>query len=214
MIMTLFAVDTPFPDQTQRQALAAALLDDPHADNGVCDRFRVPDQAVIRLVAPDKVLGFRGSILEPFAGGSSVCSNFWLVPNDNLDGLVQALDQATQRALAGETDPEEWDGVLIGVWAHPGCTQSLVACIGSGDWASEFEEGISYPLDQLMWLACGGNDNSPHNLLDRWPRGTPLGLDVRELLMSAITDEERTSAVASWQDHHPSLLAGPKAFRA
>jgi hypothetical protein len=122
-------------------------------------------------------------------------------------------------------NPEDGDGAITGVWIHPGSDVALVGCIASGDWAASLDETLNeataYDWERSTWLAFGGNDNGPHNLLDESADDDEfadedgyqckiLPPSLLDTLYGATLPKMATEALEVWQATRSGVLNGWK----
>lgn len=204
------ATPSILPDLATRKKLARQLKKDPAADQGVCDGFRIPDQAVLRFRGtPEQLSQSSMTPVSVFEGGSCITSYFWLVPKASVEAFLEKLDQATTATLPGGCNPEPEDGALACVWESPACDVSLVAWLAAGDFAADFDgcpEADFDAFDGVVPLMFGGNDNGPCQLLQEWPEGKVFDAGLKKLLTSAITKEAREEALEVWAEESPELM--------
>lgn len=205
---------TGFPTKAHRQVSARVLAQviDLEPDNeGICDGFRSPDEVIARK---------RDSIADPsyefgdvFGLGSSVTSNFWLVPLPDLEQALETVDKAVLAALPAGLNPVGGDACLTGVWLDDAAPDALVGCIASGDWAAtldaHFHEAGAYDWDRATWLAFGGADNGPQMLLEACSdEGKTLPSSTLDLLYGSVVQSIANEVAGQWQEDHPDVLAG------
>jgi hypothetical protein len=217
MTLPPFVWDEPsLPTLKQRQALSGALAtqlaSETDNESYLCDGFRVPDEAVLRLRDLDGIEGYEpGLILAP---GSSVTSDFWLVALDDVEEFLAELDAAAVGTLPNGYCIDVEDSVVLGVWRHPESTRALVGSIGAGDWAADFadiaQEDSGHPVwKRVVPLLFGGNDNGPHSLLDTLKAdGAVLPPEDAALLWGAVHPDVAGDVLATWVEKCPSVLDG------
>lgn len=204
------------PSLEQRQALSQALAAQmaSETDNGgyLCDGFRVPDEAVLRLRDMEGCADYEPGLI--LAAGSSLTSDFWMVALDDVEEFLAELDDAVIKILPNGYCADLEDSGVLGVWRHPGSAHALVGSIASGDWAADFagiaEEESGHPVWQRgVPLLFGGNDNGPHNLLDSLrDKGSVLPGSDLDLLASAVHPRVIGETLGVWLKGSPSVLNG------
>ena len=212
--MTAAPSASTLPDLAARQKTARALKKDPSGDTGVCDGFRIPDQAVVRFrCTPQEVSKLSMSTVQIFEGGSCITSYFWLVPNASIDGFLGMLDQATTAILPKGFNPAPDDGVMTCVWQHKSCDMSLVGWLAAGDWAALFDGHPQVTIKAFPGvtpLMYGGNDNGPCMIFDEWPAGKLLEPSVEKMIKASITKDALEEAVEVWAEQALRRTQAPK----
>ena len=218
----MLTTSSAFPDASARQeaahAVATALVG---SSDGLCDGFRAPDEAVVRLRCS---AGEAPSLIDHMGGGSSITSAFFLVPVEDAEAMLQSIDGAAQKAMPQGFNPEDLDGALVGAWTHPGSPLVLVGCLASGDWgaslpktldeAQALDETHGQSWDRVKGVLFPGNDNGPHNLLESSDdEGVELEASTLDLLYAAITPALAKETLAIWREDYEDVLGewkGPK----
>lgn len=193
------------PDSAQRAALALALgrqlVSETESEQWLCDGFRVPDEAWGRFREPKAVEDY--SVADTLSVGSSVTSNFWVVPVENVERVLAALDSCVLKALPQGLAPSTDDSAALCVWRHPGSVQTLVGCIAFGDWAAELDShfGGQTNLEAATPVLFGGNDNGVHNLLEALEDdGEEAEPSTLELLWAAVHPDLREQTWEDWKE--------------
>lgn len=199
------------PDRVQRAALALALgrqlVSETETEQWLCDGFRVPDEAWGRFRDPKVVEDY--SVADTLSVGSSVTSNFWVVPVENVEPVLAALDACVIKALPQGLDPQLDDSAALGVWRHPGSAQALVGCVAFGDWAAELDSHFDGQaiLDSAKPVLFGGNDNGVHNLLEAFDdEGEPVEPATLELLWATVHPDLREQTWEDWNENAGTAL--------
>lgn len=201
------------PDSVQRAALALALgqqlVSETETEQWLCDGFRVPDEAWGRFRDPKAVEDY--SVADTLSVGSSVTSNFWVVPVENVEPVLAALDACVIKALPQGLDPQPDDSAALGVWRHPGSAQALVGCVAFGDWAAELDSHFDGQeiLASATPVLFGGNDNGVHNLLETFEDdGEEVESETLELLWAVVHPDIREQTWEDWKQTAETAL-GP-----
>lgn len=214
MTASVFSTTPGFPSQIDREVAARTLAQmiecDDEDGEGICDGFRSPDQAIVRK--RDASADADYPVGDIFGLGSSITSNFWLVPLAELEQVLEAVDQAVLAAFPKGLNNSGEDAAITAVWLDGCAPVALVGCLGFGDWAAAFDKALhkqAYDWDRATWLAFGGNDNGPHSLLESCQdEDRQLPSTTLDLLFKSIVPSQTQSALEVWIEECPTVLAG------